>query len=264
MAIEPMLPVLVGVGGTTEGLEAVDLAADEAAARMTPLVVLHVGTGCGPAEADLVDTAVARAMSEHPALAVAGEVAVGRVTDILLARACDACLLVLGSPRHATGHAGISTTAAVIERAGVPVVVHRHLAEQADARQPRPVLVGVDESESVVGLAFAEAAYRGAPLHAMHVWSGPGAGSGSLTRRQADELLADAVHRWADKYPEVPVETSVRQGLDATIVLVAGSRLAGLVVVGASRRGQRAGYASGTLPQTLARRAGCPVAVVPR
>jgi nucleotide-binding universal stress UspA family protein len=79
-----------------------------------------------------------------------------------------------------------------------------------------------------------------------------------------DDPAAAAVAAWADKYPQVPLVRAVRAGVDPAIILTAGSRVADLVVVGASLRGRLARSTSGTLPQTLVRRAGCPVAVVPR
>ena len=45
MTTEPVDPVIVGVDGTLTSLAAVDLAAEEALARVTPLLVLHAHGG---------------------------------------------------------------------------------------------------------------------------------------------------------------------------------------------------------------------------
>jgi nucleotide-binding universal stress UspA family protein len=153
-------------------------------------------------------------------------------------------------------HAG-SVASSAARAAEVPIVVHRPLEPSTDATLPRPVLVGIaadSAPEDPVEFAFAEAALRGAPLYAMHVWS-----EGS--RGDAEHRLADVVARWSEKYPDVRVHCALRHHLDTAVVLAAASRTAQLLVVGVRRHPAVASMA--TVSQALIHRAGCSVAVVP-
>jgi hypothetical protein len=157
----------------------------------------------------------------------------------------------------------------VVSRATVPVIVHHPLHPLATASQPRAVLVGVacaSGDEAVVEFAFEEAAARGAPLQAVHIWSESAllddrqAGSDFASARdEADRVLVDMLRPWSEKYPQVPVRRTVRHGLDVAVCLTAASRSAQLVVVGS--RGMDDSLLR--VGQILAHRAGCSVAVVP-
>jgi nucleotide-binding universal stress UspA family protein len=260
MSVEPVGPVVVGVDGSPGSLAAVDLAAEEAAARVVPLVVVH-GYG-GPAmsraaSARLLELAAARVGAEHPGLAVDLDPVPGDPADALVMWSREACLLVVGHRGRWEPPAGC-VASRVAARARVPVIVHRELDTARAVPQPRPVLVGVtgaSDVESVVELGFAEAALRGAPLLAAHVRSRAGAATAG------EQAVMETVAGWSEKYPEVRVSWLVRYGLDVPIVLTAASRSAQLVVVGATRRLQ--GLRPGSVSEVLIQRAGCPVAVVP-
>ena len=283
MPIEPMGPVIVGVDGSSASLAALDLAAEEAAGRVVPLVVVHAyeeATNDGSSKGstphaghDILDVAVARARSEHPSLSVCGALVLGQPGEVLLSQSRDACLLVVGQRAHngvRGQHVG-SLAAQVISRAEVPVVVHRPLDTSKSVAQPRPVLVGIDDvagSDSVVEFGFAEASLRGAPLHAMHVWSESDASWVELNpderdfdhaQREADRMLCEALVGWSEKYPDVRVHRTIRHGVDVAIALAAASRSAQLAVVGSTRR---AGPAGAAVAHTLVHRAGCSVAVI--
>jgi nucleotide-binding universal stress UspA family protein len=76
----------------------------------------------------------------------------------------------------------------------------------------------------------------------------------------AEDVLTEALDRWAEKYPDVVVHRAVRHGLDVPVALGAASRTAQLTVVGSSHSARSS---MGSVAQALVRRAGCPVAVVP-
>lgn len=275
---EPMEPVFVGVDGSAESMEALDLAAEEAASRVAPLVVVHV---CDPRTAwradqpaaarRLLAAAVSRAWAEHPALSVTGELLSGVPADVLVERAREASLVVLAHrPRCGARTIGARSVAhQILSRSPVPVVVHRPLSP-AMTRQPRPVLVGVacaPGDDAVVEFAFEEAARRGAPLRAVHIW--PASVRSQISwrgfaaaRDEADHRLVDALRAWSEKYPEVAVHRMVRHGLDVPVALTAASRSAQLVVVG-TRHPDEGARPLLCVAQVLAHRAGCSVAVVP-
>jgi nucleotide-binding universal stress UspA family protein len=257
MAIEPVGPVVVGVDGSSASLAALDLAADEAVARVTPLVVVCAADElAGAQRAEILDAAVARALAEHPGLSVGAQSAAGAAAPALLAALNDASLGVIGyAGKRGTG----SVARDVLARAGVPVIVHRPFDGAARVELPRPVLVGVVASEGcddLLGFAFEEAQLRGAPLHAAHVCAGV------ADQAVRDRLLTEALSVWSQKYADVGVTRTVRPGVDAAVVLSAASRSAQLVVVGAGRRRAGVAFGPGSVVGVLLGRAGCPVAVV--
>jgi nucleotide-binding universal stress UspA family protein len=278
MSVEPMGPVIVGVDGSLASMAALELAADEAAGRVTPLVVVHARDATteskdGRAGHDVLAVAVAEAQSEHPCLSVSGALVLGEPAEVLLSLSRNACLLVLGqrSAHAVRGHPVGPVVARVLNQAEVPMIVHRPLDTSISVAQPRPVVVGIDDiagSDSVAEFAFAEASLRGAPLRAMHVWSESDPLTAALStdnrdfdhaQRAADRMLCEALAGWSEKYPDVRVHRIIRHGLDVAIALAAASRSAQLVVVGTPRK---PGPPRVSVPQALVHRAGCPVAVV--
>jgi nucleotide-binding universal stress UspA family protein len=270
MASEPFGPVIVGVDQATS-MAAVELAAEEAMARVAPLVVAHVHNGPQAAPYRLVEVAAARARAEHPGLSVSTALVTGDPVDELIGAANRASLLVLDRPdRH--GSSGLpldSVAAAVLRRSSVPVMLYAPLDHTFVAAVPRPVVLGVGDSpasDAAVEFAFNEAAIRGVTLHAVHVWSaaaesgpswGPPDSNGlTQTRTSAEFTLDDTLTRWMDKYPDVRVRRALRHSLDVAVALTAASRSGQLLVVGASR-------SSGSLIQALVHRVGCPLALVP-
>lgn len=289
MVMEPMGPVVVGVDGSPESLAALDLAADEAAGRVAPLVVVHAYPpsrrrpavpACAPewvdavrAERWLLTTAVGRVRAEHPCLAVEGQLVAGDPAEALIARSAEASLVVVG-------HRGVGgldrvplgwVASRVAARAATPVMVHRPLDGSGTVETPRPVLVGVDAlagldalagADSLVEFALAEAALRGAPLAALYVWSQP-AGSYAHAREEAGRMLDEVLTGWSGKYPEVSVRREVRHSLDVVRTLREASTCAQLIVVGRSRHSALARMLLGTVNRALVQSAGCPVAIIP-
>lgn len=162
-------PVVCGFDGTLVGIGALDLAADEAMARVVPLVVLYiVPAGLDPAlpqHRRLLDLAVSRAAAEHPGLSVSGDVVGGPAVDTLVARSEGACLLVVGHAHVGNG----SVAARVVARAVPPVIVHRPLAVRRGLVE-RAVLTGVEKPghrTTVLDFAATEATLRGARVEAV-------------------------------------------------------------------------------------------------
>jgi nucleotide-binding universal stress UspA family protein len=278
MSCEPMGPVVVGIDGSPASLGAVGLAAEEAAARVTPLLVVNVYGGDATARAqarEFVSSAVELARSEHPGVSVAAEVIEGRPADGLLSRSLGSCLLVVGHRgRCRLGALAVGSVALeIIDRTRVPVMVHRPVDTTTEVALPRPVLIGVrpgQAAEPVVEFGFAEASLRGAPLHAMYVWAEAGAWElanlhvNGFVRAQgeAERTLAETLGGWSAKYPDVAVHSTVRHSLDATIALTAASRSAQLVVVGSSPPRGVSRVLAGSVAHALVHRAGCPVVVI--
>jgi hypothetical protein len=273
MSGEPFGPVVVGVDASSMSLAAVDLAAEEAMARVAPLVVLHAvedGDDAAMRAAHrLVAVAVAQTRAEHPGLAVSGEVVVDDPVAALVARASGASLLVVGGlERRAAPFAGGVATR-ISAQTEIPFIVYRPLEHPPSVILPRPVLLGVSGAagcEAPVEFAFAEAALRGAPLLAVHVWAAPADTSADRGRDdraaaiaahgEAEQVLIAALERWAEKYPEVRVHLAARHGLDVPVALTAASSSSQLAVIGRRER-------TGPVFDVLMRRAHCPVAVVP-
>jgi nucleotide-binding universal stress UspA family protein len=248
---ERMLPIVVGVDGSRPARAALEYGAEEAVARVTPLIIVHAISAVGDSDAVLAD-AVEAAQDEHPCLGVTGYSVAGDPVRVLTTMACNAGLLVVGhrgrSPRP--GHEAGSVAARLVGAGPVPLLVHRHLERPGEFAEPRPVLVGIDPADGVDCLAefaFGEAALRGAPLEV--VWLRP-------TR---DELTAtDTLRRWSEKHPDVALATATRYGVDSAIAMAAASHSAQLVVVGTTGR-----PGAQWVARALVDRAGCPVAVVP-
>jgi nucleotide-binding universal stress UspA family protein len=278
MPMEPAGPVVVGADGSIASLEAVDLAAEEAVARVAPLVVVHVQEGSAPLSGArarrTLAVATARASAEHPGLSVSGVLASGSPANVLN-EVADMCLLVVGHRGSGGGPHAAWTVARIVQKARVPVMVHRALDFHDVEVLPRPVLVGVSGdkcADSVVAFAFEEASMRGAPLLAMRVWGRQFPAGLAQSAEQmgedaesaeAERSLGEALAAWSQKYPEVPVARVVQQGLDVALPLVTASRAAQLAVVGGSNHGHSAWPALATVSRFLIRRAHCPVAVVP-
>ena len=273
MAREPFGPVVVGVDASTS-MAAVVLAAEEALARVAPLIVFNAHDGNAldaSAGRRLVEVAAARARAEHPGLSVAAASVCGDPVNELIAVTYDASLVVLGRPNR-RGSAGMPVTSVVggvVRRSAVPVLLHAPLDHSGVPAVPRPVVLGVGgspASDAAAEFAFGEAALRGVALHAVYVWSADSDSAPiwmpadsrrlALARENAEFALDDMLTRWMEKYPEVRVRRALRHGLDVPVALTAASRAGQLLVVGAHHQ-------TSPLIEALVHRTGCPIALVP-
>ncbi|HZE29916.1 MAG TPA: universal stress protein [Actinoallomurus sp.] len=285
-----MKAIVVGADGSDHGLRAVEWATEEAARRKLPLRILYaeapwlydmpvdprlvaVRKWLLAGDEELLDQAVARARERAPDVLVEAESVPGPASQVLLEKAKDAAMVVLGS-RGAGTVAGLllgSTALQVVTHSPVPAVVVRDL-EPAVRRE---VAVGVDGSEAVgsaIGFAFEEASLRNARLRVVHVWTHPAsAGPGTMQPLVYDpQIVGEEEHRaleeslavWREKYPDVEVVPEVVQGHPARILGGVSAR-ADLLVVGTRGRGGFSGLLLGSVSHALLHYAHCPVAVVP-
>ncbi|MFI9470878.1 universal stress protein [Streptomyces sp. NPDC052492] len=286
-------PVIVGVDGSASSLTAVDVAAREAHLRGTSLRIVHaIGSpsarlppGAAPwSPADhgleamvhrLPARAEERAHAVAPGLEITRSVVTGDAIEVLQIESRSAALTVVGS-RGLTGFSGLllgSTAVHLAAHGHGPLMVVRGRPDPAG-----PVLCAVDGSpagERAVDFAFAEAALRGAPLVALHVWNswsarayeGPGDPLAAVVAeadrlREAEQRLLDrAVAGGQETHPQVIVERRLVRSRIRT-ALIDASREAQVVVAGARGNGGFTGLLVGSVSQALLHHAHCPVTVV--
>lgn len=265
--------VVVGVDDSPGSFLAVDHAAAAAARHDQGLHLLHVRDPIADppplapeAAADLVAELAVRVRARFPAVPVTTEHAAGGVAAVLVDRAAGAGLLVVGSRCH-DGFArrlAWSVAEQVATFAPVPVMVVRTPRPPNGADWTgNPVLVGVDGSpagEAAVRFAVREAVAREVLLVALHapvrapVTIGGRAGCG--------DPLWSGVLAAAEPAGSGLVVNRRRVAADPYTALMAASRHAGLVVVGARGRGGSAAPRLGSVSQSLIHHAHCPVTVV--
>jgi nucleotide-binding universal stress UspA family protein len=282
--------VVVGVDGSAAALRAVQWAVPEARRRRA---VLHLVTALAWTEDRLVGVpglgqapygqylrtaaenglaaAEAAALEADPDLPVERELAIGFPGGVLLERSQTAEMLVVGDHgrgRIASAVAG-SVAISVAARSARPIVVVRGAEPALD--RALPVVVGIDGtplSEAAIAFAFDAAAARRVPLVAVHTWldelNDPALAElvdWQTAALQAEELLAERLAGWGEKYPDVPVQRVVAHGRAAVALLDQAAR-AQLVVVGSRGHGEIAGLLLDSVSNALVHGAGCPVAIV--
>ncbi|MEU2334329.1 universal stress protein [Streptomyces sp. NPDC006654] len=290
-------PVIAAVDGSDDSLRALDWAVTAARQRDAPLRVVHVRQYAAWGQPDVLVASEPDAAGD-PVLdgvrerlrSVAGPLTVeyvaleGAPTALLPELGADARLLVLGS-RGRGGFTGLllgSNGMAAARDAGCPVVVvprpGRQVHEELRTEPGPRVVVGLDVDSpdgATLGLAFAEAAWRGARLQVIagYPWPvqswiavgglvPPAVDQGEIereTRTLAEGFLAPHLK----DHPNVGTEILALPG-DAAGLLVAASKDAELVVVGRHRRRLLApARMLGSVTHAVLLHAACPVAVVP-
>ncbi|WP_420121194.1 universal stress protein [Nakamurella sp.] len=281
--------VVVGLDGAPGSRPALRWAADEAARRHAPLVLVHAYRrpatggfpGYNPVPDDLLGglrdhgrevlrAAAAEMARRHPELTVTRVLRPGRAEVVLRAVSAGARLTVVGhaATSRLTGVLLGSVALAVTSGNPAPVAVvpPGHLPDG-------PIVVGVDGSplsEAAVAFAFAEAALRRTELVAVHAWNDPALDArrlepllidpGSLAEQER-ALLAERLAGWVERYPDVRVRQVLapRRPVPGLLAYAAD---AAAVVVGSHGRGGLAGMLLGSTSHALATHARCPVIVV--
>ena len=280
--------VVVGVDGSPQALRAVRWAVPEARRRQA---VLQLVTALAWTEDPMVGlpalskapygqylreaaekglaAAAEMATEVDPDVPVERELVLGFPAGVLLERSQTAELLVVGDHgrgRIASAVAG-SVALSVAARSACPVVVVRGAIPDGAL----PVVVGIDGtplSEAAIPFAFDAAAARHVPLIAVHTWldeiNDPALAElvdWQTAAVRAEEILAERLAGWGEKYPDVPVQRLVARGRAGHALLDQAAR-AQLVVVGCRGHGEIAGLLLDSVSNALVHGAGCPVAIV--
>ena len=284
---QPRGAVVVGVDGTANDEEPLQVAIAQARRHHRPLHVLHAtAIGIVPWTPELLDKqhAITATCREH-AQSVAPELEIGSSTVVddqsaaLVAASRTASLVVMGTGR--LGRVGSvvlgATTGKVASHAHCPVMVvpDAWRAREVQPGDARPVVVAVDDdehSQPALDWGFAEAAARNAPLVALHAWwwDEPGPLSSGIEWDDEWESAAEAqrvmmsemLAGWREKFPDVAVRTEFERG-ETTAVLEEASEDAQLLVVGTRGRGGFAGLLLGSVSARALHHSRCPVVVVP-
>ncbi|WP_371583045.1 universal stress protein [Streptomyces sp. NBC_01314] len=282
------MPIVVGLDPDPGKRMASAWAADEAARRRLPLLLVHAQgaptpgfrpTGGRPSWEEWNETlhvagdhvlkeAVAFVEARHPQVRVSGLLAEGAPAWVLREQALHATEVVLGS-RHLSAAQELFTPSAValslIAHSPCPVVVvpePEHITQQ-----PPFFVVGVDgspRSAAAVDFAFEEAALRGALLRALYVWHPPRHGhlDEDVAVQECRRLLSETVAGRTAAYPDVELRHEVVRGHPVRVLAEASEHSLGLVV-GTRGHGGFTGMLLGSVSQGVLHHARCPVIVVP-
>jgi nucleotide-binding universal stress UspA family protein len=152
-----------------------------------------------------------------------------------------------------------NTVREVVRHARIPVVVTRGTPGGRGATFADHVVVGVDGAAA--GRAALDFAFAYADLHDLPVAAAYVSGHEGLEPAAADRLRAE-VEPWSLKHPRTRVRRTVLRDR-VTDGLVRAGLGAHLLVVGNRHRGALSRARTGDVSLSVARKADCPVAVVP-
>jgi nucleotide-binding universal stress UspA family protein len=291
-------PVVAGVDGSPESMQAVEWAAREArlhgaglrivsAAEMPPRMAMP------PQATDIETVSAALRKNRDWALAGAAKAAGAMAPDVLIdtdpldgspALAVTdagegALMLVTGSTGSGAFSAMIlgSVSRYAATHAKCPVVVVREETMAAH----RQVIVGIRDPEdcaAALGFAFEEAALRHASLLAVHAWQSPRFSVPPVAYVPAapvpPALVGDIIHEhvvhqmdqllaaWRDKYPDVAASQDVVHGHPGRVLAGLSAR-ADLVVLGRHHTHGETRPGTARVAHAVVSHAHGPVAIVP-
>lgn len=281
--------VVVGVDGSPSSTMAVRWAAREAIMRNVALTVVHVSSPLAvwppvpiPAElhgrhgeearkiiADAIEAAE-DSVQDANRPKIDSELLVAAPVPTFIDLSKEAHIMVVGCRGQDAVQRVLlgSVSTGLIHHAHCPVAVIHDEAPVLLQPSQLPVLVGVDgspASELATAIAFDEASFRGVELVALHAWSDrdmttvPSTESSGL-RSAAEEILAERLAGFAERYPDVTVHRRVVFDHPARHLLDE-CESAQLVVVGSHGRGGFAGMLLGSVSTAVAHAARIPVIV---
>ncbi len=194
----------------------------------------------------------------------------GLPVPILTDLSKNALMVVVGRRGRGSGALARlgSVSSGLVHHAHCPVAIIHHEEPLTPHPPKAPVLVGIDgspASESATAIAFDEAARRGVDLIALHACSDSAAfefnvPDGSAVRSQSEELLAERLAGWQERYPDVVVHRIIVADRPAR-QLIEQSESAQLVVVGSHGRGGLSRMVLGSVSTEVAQSARVPVIV---
>ena len=230
--------IVVAVDGSPASKAAVEWAALEATMRCVSLTVVHVASGLAgtwPQMAPPIGFGVwqkrrgREIMDEAVDIAEKATCGIGHVqienemyysatVPTLVDMSKDATMIVVGlRGQGAFGRLLGSVSSGVVQHAHCPVAVIRDEGPMMRQAAQGPVLVGIDGSrisELATAIAFDEASRRQVDLTALHAWSDAGAFDfpgldWSTMKASEDEVLAERLAGWQERYPDVNVHRQV-------------------------------------------------------
>ena len=277
-------PIVTGIDGSEDSLQAVAWAAREAELRHESLAIVSVLPPLPwltpPASAPALTaaaregaqralaTAVERAKEQVAALKVQAELPSGQPGQVLTERAAGASMLVVSSS-GADGFAAMipgSVSRYAAARAPCPVVVVRGESTAVH----REIVVGVSDpdppdSAAALGFAFAEAALRKARLVAVHAWYWSVPGSRPDPAQLADDAgrwLTSVLAMYQASYPGLEVSQDVVSAHPGHVLAGASAR-ADLVVLGRPDVPGLGVAGLGSVTHAVLNHAHGPVAIIP-